>query len=272
MKNDTMKQTADTAFIFINSSQDRPKRRRADNFAIFSHVAKTYRARLKEERWQNLLQSTASIIAQRSLRPAILPVVENDTSQSLDLIQLESDQRQVVAWEPSRFIHGSPSTNSGRLPNTNLLRTDSGQHLLPFRDGQDAGNQQDLHPWKQCTPSPVCWKGNSDPFQTTPVALNAHRNEIIRLAQQFVIFTAWPDTAPGVFRTPVADTRNSHIRLDFATQDEGLLHAILASGNRISSKLTAASRESRVSQEYLHKARAVAICATAWVLERHLPE
>ncbi|KAK5046345.1 hypothetical protein LTR84_008489 [Exophiala bonariae] len=145
----------------------------------------------------------------------------------------------------------------------------SSQHPLPFPAGQEKGDQQIVQPltltatreatWNQVSPSPGFWKGNSDPFHATPVALNPRNNEILRLAQQFVIFTAWPDTANAVFRTPIADTRNSHIKLDFAVQDEGLLHAILASGNRVSSGLTTIPRLPTVSQESVHKTRAVAI-------------
>lgn len=265
-----MKQPANTSFIFINSNQDRPRTNREDSFTISSHVSKTHRARSRVERWQRLRQSTTSIIAQRPLRPAISPSVKENLSPQTTLIFPETSQAQLVPREPLRFIPNHPIEASRGLFDANLLPTESSQHLLPFRAGQETGNQQNPEAPKllaigqkttlnQFSPSPVFWKGNSDPFQVTPVNLNARNNEILRLAQQFIIFAAWPDTANAVFRTPIADTRNSHIKLDVVVQDEGLLHAILASGNRVGSRLTAISQDPEVARESVHKTRAVAI-------------
>jgi hypothetical protein len=263
-----MKQSGNIPFIFINSSLDRPGTSPSDSFTISSHVSKTHRARLKEEKWQRLRQSTTRFIAQRPIRPAASPLDEKVLYQGPALIPSDAGQAQGRTWESSRFILKHPSGGHRIAPNANSW--DSSQHALPFQAGQDTGDQQDLQPldvlapnhekpWNTFSPSLVLWKGNSDPFTTTAVPLNAQNNEILRQAQKFFIFTAWPETADAVFRTPIADTKNSHVKLEYATQDEGLLHAILASGYRVDSRLVTTSRESRRAKESAHKARAVAV-------------
>lgn len=49
MENDMVESPGSIPFVFINSSQDRPKESRDDSFTISSHVSKTHRARLKQE-------------------------------------------------------------------------------------------------------------------------------------------------------------------------------------------------------------------------------
>lgn len=263
-----MKQSGNVPFIFINSSLDHPGTSAGDSFTISSHVSKTHRARLKEERWQRLRQSTTRLIAQRPIRPAASPLDEKVLYQGPALIPSDAGQAHSRTWGPSSFILNYPSAVDGKERSANSC--DCSQQPLPFQVGQESGNQQELQPvdtlvpnhgkpWHTIGPSLVLWKGNSDPFTTTAVPLNAQNNEILRQAQKFFIFTAWPDTANAVFRTQISDTRNSHITLDYATQDEGLLHAVLASGYRVDSRLITTSQESRRAKESAHKARAVSV-------------
>jgi len=263
MDTDKTKKSDGILFVFINSSQAHPKKTRDNSFTISSHVSKTHRARMKQEKSQRLRESTTKTLAQRPICPAASPL--NGRAAYQEAVDLPSKivRVQTRGWESSHFIL-DPSTTSPRVDSKTVsLGTARSQHPLPFQDGQETANQQDLcskHSLavRPSKPQLVLWKGNSDPFSTTAIPLNAYNNELLRQAQKFFIFTAWPDSADAVFRTPISDTRNSHIKLDSAIQDEGQLHAILASGHRVESKLITASAAWRRAQESAHKSRAVA--------------
>ncbi|KEF61368.1 uncharacterized protein A1O9_02934 [Exophiala aquamarina CBS 119918] len=271
MDKDTGKTSGNIPFVFINSSQDRPRKSRDDSFTISSHVSRTHRARLKKEKWKRLRDSATKVLAQRPIYPAALPLNERAYYQGPAALPSAAGQAQTRRWESLRFItDGSRTSSAGAESATISFGTGRSQHPLPFQDSQETVDQQDPRPfhalaidpettWRTSEPPLSLWKGNSDPFTTTAVPLNAYNNEILRHAQRFFIFTAWPGSTNAVFRTPIADTRNSHIKLNDATQDEGQLHAILASGYRVESKLFAAQGEWRRAQESVHKSRAVAV-------------
>lgn len=171
---------------------------------------------------------------------------------------------QTREWESLHFILDNSTTTSGAESHAVSLGTGRSQHAFLFQDGQETPGQQDLcpiHPLdvRPSKPQLILWKGNSDPFATTAVPLAAYNNEILRRAQKFFIFTARPDRPNAVFRTPIADTRNSHIKLDYAIQEEAQLHAILASGYRVGSRLIGVPGEWRRAQDSAHKSRAVAV-------------
>ncbi|EXJ86725.1 hypothetical protein A1O3_03678 [Capronia epimyces CBS 606.96] len=137
--------------------------------------------------------------------------------------------------------------------------------LLSGERSQENADQERTRAWEEYRywaleqPSLTLWKGNSDPFQSAAVGLVARDYEIIRQAQRFPVFAAWPDKASAVFRAPIADTANSHIELQQAMKDEGEIHAILASGYHVTAGSSGPNSEVYLGRELAHKTRAVAL-------------
>lgn len=258
-------------YVFINSTTDKLTRSRDENFAISSHVSKNHRKWLKDERLKRLNASAGKALAQRVILPAAPPT---QTVGPLPHGTLYHPEASTAADTDSHSrLRGRPSPpltddGSNEVSATQMVRYSRGalgsQHVYSFENSQEIDDQERLTAWKLYLwltgqPSLIKWKGCYDPFQTAAVPLTPRDHEIIRQALLFPVFAAWPSKATAVFRAPIADTANSHIKLQQAMTSEAHIHAILASGYHMAAGSLGPNSEVFRGRGLAHKTRAVAL-------------
>lgn len=257
---------------FINSTTDKPTTSQNDSFVISSHISRTHRNWLKSERLRRLQESAGKAVAHRSTL-ATDPTASAASTTSLVLSYgtgpssgEEPNQSRVDIDASLAMAHTRSvlRTKPGSLDYS--LGIASSQRVSPFQTSQENDGQQGLRAtaWAKydqhaTRPLATLWKGSSDPFSAAAVPLLPRDLAIIRLAQQFLVFAAWPAKASAVFRAPIADTANSHIQLQQTITDEAEIHAILASGYHVAADLSKGSSEVAVPRRLAHKSRAVAL-------------
>ncbi|OQV05789.1 hypothetical protein CLAIMM_10462 [Cladophialophora immunda] len=259
----------DGPFLFINKTSETLGRSRDESFTISSHVSKTHRKWLKDERLRRLhASSSKAVAAQRSILPAAssrIPGVSPDNDAS---VEDHPGPARAVADPSQSQDGGSASRVTGRRSVGESVPGDEhSQPVYPFEDSQENIDQQrtaaswvrNRRAWAINKPSLALWKGSSDPFSAAAVPLAASDHEIIRLAQRFFVFVAWPDKTSAVWRAPIADTSSSNIHLDETIADEAEVHAILAAGYAVNGELSGQDSERSLTRQLLHKTKAVAL-------------
>ncbi|EXJ87860.1 hypothetical protein A1O1_04787 [Capronia coronata CBS 617.96] len=257
-------------YVFVNSTADKLTRSRDEIFTISSHVSKTHRKWLKDERLKQLNASAGKAVAQRPIPPPQIHLGE--TRGRLPFPSLHQDAASTAAGS-SRLPHQQtwPSllcARSDQIPSNGMIRYSrdimSSQHFDSFEGCQENDDQERSSRWKEYPRGPrqlslMLWKGNSDPFQAAAVQLAPWDYEIIRQAQRFPVFAAWPDNASAVFRAPIADTTNSRIQLPQAIADEAEIHSILASGYHVAAGCSWTKSEVFFGRVLAHKTRSIAL-------------
>ncbi|KAI1616854.1 hypothetical protein EDD37DRAFT_59641 [Exophiala viscosa] len=258
-------------FLFINSTAEKPTTSKNDSFTISSHVSKTHRNWLKAQRLKRLQASVGKAVAHRSILAADPIISEGGplplgspygvgSSSMTEPIQVRVNNDEVLAGSQTRYVLDSSKTGGFDC----LLGIATSQRVFPFEASQERGDHQGLHEksWikhdrQAMRPLLAIWKGSADPFSAAAVHLTPRDHEIICLAQRFLVFAAWPEKASAVFRTPIADTTNSHIQLQQTITDEAEIHAILASGYHVAVDLSTEDSQVAVARRLAHKSRAV---------------
>lgn len=252
-------------YLFVNSSTDKPTRSRADNYIVSSHVSKAHRKWSRDEKLKRLNESAGRAVAQKSILPADRPIQafaplaspdQGDGSTALGsghTFSVSAQSRSRIL--PQRRAAGSALGDEG---------SQHGFHLESSQEHDDHQQAAPLQTWKQYSgpvtqPSLAFWKGNSDPFSVAAVPLAPWHHEIIRQAQRFLVFAAWPDKASAVFRAPIADTANSHIHIQHILADEAEIHAILASGYQVVADTSQGKSEAALTKGLAHKNKVVAL-------------
>lgn len=266
----------DGRYLFINSSSESPSRNRDDSFNIASHVSKNHRKWLKHERLKRLTTTNGKPVSQRQILPATIilpqsaspwrmtsPDEAQTASATIDSNQVQDNEQVSRVKHQARYNSASQSA-SAELP----LNNENSQPVYRFQDSQDKGDQQRKlasSAGKDQTaavtqPSLSPWKGNADPFSAAAMPIDPHDFEMIRQAQRFLVFAAWPDKASAVFRTPIADTSNSLVQLQQVISDEAEIHAILASGYQVAADSSVKEDAAGLAARSLaHKMRAIAL-------------
>ncbi|OAL29768.1 hypothetical protein AYO20_09060 [Fonsecaea nubica] len=258
----------DGPFLFINKTSATLARSRDESFTISSHVSKTHRKWLKEERLRRLhASSSKAVAAQRSILPAAASRFPGAGPSDAVLVDHSAPARAVT--DPSQLQDdGSASRDIVRRSVVERVRGDEHSHpVYPFEGSQENIDQQrtasyelwNRRAWAIKKPSLGLWKGNSDPFSAAAVPLATPDHEIIRLAQRFFVFVASPDQTSAVWRAPIADTSSSHVHLDKTIGDEAEIHAILAAGYAVNGELSPQLSEQSMTRQLLHKTKAVAL-------------
>ncbi|KIY03713.1 uncharacterized protein Z520_00404 [Fonsecaea multimorphosa CBS 102226] len=258
-------------FLFINKTSETLTRSRDESFTISSHVSKTHRKWLKEEKLRRLHASgSKAVAAQRTILPAATSRIPG-VGPSSDASGEGHPGPARAPADPSQLQHdGSASRATARHSAGVRIRGDehNSQPVYPFEGSQENIDQQRTVPpeaWNRRAlainrPSLGFWKGNSDPFSAAAVSLAApDHHEIIRLAQRFFVFVAWPEKTNALWRAPIGDTSSSNIHLDQTIADEAEVHALLAAGYAVSGGLSVHDSQSSRSRQLLHKAKAVAL-------------
>ncbi|OAP63120.1 hypothetical protein AYL99_02347 [Fonsecaea erecta] len=257
------------SFLFINKTSETLGRNRDESFTISSHVSKTHRKWLKEERLRRLhASSSKAMAAQRSILPAATSRFAGAGSSSNASVEDQPPPDRTLAAPSRSQDDASASLGTVRRSVGESFRGNehiSQPPVYPFEASQENTDQQrpaSSETWNRRAlainkPPLGFWKGNSDPFSVTAVPLAAPAHELIRLAQRFFVFVAWPDKTSAMWRAPIADTSSSHIHLQQTIADEAEVHAILAAGYAINGELSGRDAERSKIRQLLHKAKAV---------------
>ncbi|KIW65907.1 hypothetical protein PV04_08122 [Phialophora macrospora] len=254
------------SFLFINKTSTTLAKNPAESFSISSHVSKTHRKWLKEERLRKLLASSSMAVVQRPVLPAkaqiqaagpsrLAPRDSYPTVTSSDQSQRGRSALEVIAFDPAP-AQASASSSGCAEP--------SGRVCL-FEDSQDHDDQTQGIPVKErsrrvCTnarSSLAPLRGNSDPFSATALPLAAQDHEILRQALRFVVFVACPDNRSAVWRAPIGNSSSSQIRLRQTIGDEAEVHAILAAGYAVTVKGSKHDYTRSLARGLYHKTKAV---------------
>ena len=260
--------------LFINKTSVTLARDPGETFTIFSHVSKTHRKWLKEEKLKNLHASSGKAVVQRAILPVKQQTQVVGSSRQVPLVsyrparapthpnQWRGDMRTSYASGFDRAGGNSGPSTISYLPSGDYL-----QPVYPFEAGQEKYDQEREAPSKAWNkrfrasnrPPLAPFKGNSDPFSAAALPLAARDHEIIRQAQQFFVFVAWPDKRSAVWRAPISDSSSSRIRLRQTVNDEAEIHAILAAGYAVHAEGSKHESGKSLTQGLFHKTKAVAL-------------
>lgn len=247
--------------LFINKTPDTLKKNPQESFTISSHVSKAHRRWQKEEKLKKLKASSSKTTIPRTILPSksqILPAGSSKLAPLASYVPARatagSDPLQGTGTGSGSEAH---SGTDGRLP-----RTEYSPSVYPFEGSQERDDQQrESHKNRRIRannrPALNPFRGNSDPFSAAALPLAAHDHEIIRHAQRFFVFVAWPDKKSAVWRAPISDSSSSHIRLRQTITDEAEVHAILAAGYSVVAELSSHDPERSHARGLYHKTKAV---------------
>ncbi|EXJ75444.1 uncharacterized protein A1O5_02140 [Cladophialophora psammophila CBS 110553] len=256
--------------LFINKTSETLGRSRDESFTISSHVSKTHRKWLKEERLRRLhASSSKAVAAQRSILPAATSRTPGVGPSTDAPVEDHSVPERTVTGPGQLQDDGSAYRAIVHHSSGEGFRGDEhSQPVYPFEESSQENIDQQRTArsgvWSKRTlainrPSLTFWKGNYDPFSAAAVPLTPPDHEIIRLAQRFFVFVAWPDKTSAVWRAPIADTSSSHIHLRKIIADEAEVHAILAAGYAVNGELSKHDAKRSMTRQLLHKTKAVAL-------------
>lgn len=259
-------------FLFINKTSSTLSGDSEERFTISSHVSKTHRKWLKDEKLRKLQASEGKAVAQRNLLPSKLQIQPVGASGNAPPGRYEASRKFIG----SNQTQGSSRTSGADASGSATAKTatwnggydpisDYSQPVYPFEEGQDNDYQEHGVQSKQASthvrtshwPSLSPFRGNSDPFAAAALPLGARDHEIIRQAKQFFVFVASPDKRSTVWRAPIADASSSHIRLRQTIGDEAEVHAILAAGHAVKAKVSKYDHTNSLARGLFHKTKAV---------------
>lgn len=245
--------------LFINKTSDTLVKDPHESFTISSHVSKTHRKWQKEEKLRQLKASSGKAAIYRSILPSKSQISSVGSSKLAPLAS-HVPARATAGSNPLQGTGSASEPYNG--PDRSLLRAEYGHSVYPFEGSQEKDDQQRAPPKNRRIrannrPSLTPFRGNSDPFSAAALPLAAHDHEIIRHAQQFFVFVAWPDKRSAVWRAPIADSSSSHIRLRQTITDEAEVHAILAAGYAVVAELSGHDPERSLARGLHHKTKAV---------------
>ncbi|EXJ57297.1 hypothetical protein A1O7_07644 [Cladophialophora yegresii CBS 114405] len=271
MANDNGNETQgrNQSFLFINKTSTTLAKNPEESFTISSHVSKTHRRWLKEERLRKLNASSGKAVVQRSILPAKAQTQAVGPA-SLAPPEFYTSARTVVSSDqPQGSRSASGALESGPVtarPSAWTSRySEHSRPVYQFEDSQATDDQGQGHPVKERRrhgragnrPSLAPFRGNSDPFSAAALPLAAKDHEILRQAQRFFVFVASPDNRSAVWRAPIADFSSSHIRLRQTIGDEAEVHAVLAAGYAVTAKGSKHDYTRSLARGLYHKTKAV---------------
>ncbi|ETI25666.1 hypothetical protein G647_02440 [Cladophialophora carrionii CBS 160.54] len=257
------------SYLFINKTSTTLAKNPEESFTISSHVSKTHRRWLKEERLRKLHASSGKAVVQRSILPA------KAQSQAFGPARLAPPEgytsaRTVTGSNQPQGSRGGPGAPTSGPVTAGLSAWTSGypeysRAVYHFEDGQATDDQEHGIPVKEKgrrvqagdRPSLTPFRGNSDPFSVAALPLAAQDHEILRQAQRFFVFVACPDNRSAVWRAPIADSSSSHIRLRQTIGDEAEVHAVLAAGYAVTAKSSKHDYTRSLARGLYHKTKAV---------------
>ncbi|KAJ9610228.1 hypothetical protein H2200_005005 [Cladophialophora chaetospira] len=259
-------------FLFINKTSSTLAKNPGESFTISSHVSKTHRKWLKEEKLRKLLASSGKAVAQRAIQPAKLQFQATGSTTTAPPIRYEPARDPIASIEfqgssktAATDAYDAPDTNQNPGNSNYHPIADPGLAVYPFEESQDSDYQEQRiqiiakgrHAWTRGQHSLAPSRGSSDPFSAAALPLSARDHDIIRQAQRFFVFVVSPDKKSAVWRAPIGDSSSSHIRLRNTIADEAEIHAILAAGYAVNANVSSHDYTRSLARGLYHKTKAV---------------